>query len=149
MLLALAMIASPLVLTHAAFGQAGTAKSLPPCNGTYDIVRVSEIKPGQMQKFIEAVTAQQSWYKQKGLVDQIILDRVVDEKTGGWSDTMALTRHTGVDNSGASRPQDDSYKAFVAIFNASSTVKSTFYACQVSMEPATPAMPARPMPPPM
>jgi hypothetical protein len=149
-LLALTTIASPLAFTPAAaFGQAGSAKPLPPCNGTYDIVRVSEIKSGQMQKFIEAVTAQQDWYKQKGLIDQIILDRVVDEKTGGWSETMAITRHTGVDNSGASRPQDDSYKAFVAMFNATSTIKATYYACQVTMEPAKPAMPARPMAPPM
>jgi hypothetical protein len=29
-------------------------------------VRVSDIKPGMMQKFLEAVTAQEAWYKKAG-----------------------------------------------------------------------------------
>jgi hypothetical protein len=131
-LFALAALTSSFALTSLpVHAQEESSVSWPPCAGSYNIVRVSEIKPGQLQKFLDAVAAQQSWYKQKGLVDQIILDRVVDQKTGAYSDVTAITEHVGINN-GASRPQDDAYKAFVALYQASSTIKTTYFTCQIT-----------------
>jgi len=133
-MLAVAILATPLALTQAASAQAAAAAPSPKCDGVYTILRISEIKPGMMPKFLEAVAAQQAYYRHKGLVDQIVLERVTaSAKPGGaYSDTLAITDHI----LGASLPagnrteQDDEYKAFVALYSASSTVKTTYYTCQ-------------------
>jgi hypothetical protein len=40
-------------------------------------VSISEIKPGMMQKFLEAVAARQAWYKNAGTCDQITVMRII------------------------------------------------------------------------
>jgi hypothetical protein len=129
-MLVVAALVSPLWLSQSAKAQAAA----PPCNGVYTILRISEIKPGMMPKFLEAVAAQQAYYRHKGLVDQIVLDRVTaSARPGGpYSDTLAITDHIlGSSLPAENRTEpDDEYKAFVSMYSASSTVKATYYTCQ-------------------
>jgi hypothetical protein len=134
-LLAVAVLSSPIALTSTPARAQGAAAASPPppCAGLYTILRISDIKPGQMKTFLDAVAAQQAWYRSHGLVDQIVLERVIDRdpqtKAAGYSETTAITDHVGY-NPGADRPEDDAFKAFTALFQASSTIKTTFYTCQ-------------------
>ena len=96
------------------------------CPGKQNIVRISEIKPGMMSKFEEAVAAQAAWYKKVGSTDEIRLLQVVDTKAHTLSTTEALTEHISSEKSPA---HDAGFDAFVALFNASSTIKTTYVTC--------------------
>jgi Patatin-like phospholipase len=61
-LLALTVLTAPFALAQAPAAPA----PLPPCDGTLNMVRTSEIKPGMMARFAEAVAGQQAWYKAAG-----------------------------------------------------------------------------------
>jgi hypothetical protein len=65
--------------------------------GNVNIVRISEVKPGMMDKFLGAVAAQQAWYKNAGTPDEISVMRVMEQNpdTKAWtlSDTQAITTH--------------------------------------------------------
>jgi len=86
-----------------------------------------------MKTFLDAVAAQQTWYRTRGLVDQIVLERAIERdpktKVASYSETTAITDHVGY-NPGADRPEDEGFKAFTALFQASSTIKTSFYTCQ-------------------
>ena len=101
--------------------------ALPPCSGINNIVRMSDIQPGKLTTFLSAVTAQKAWYKQLGTTDEIVLLRVVDPKTGEYSETEALTFHK---QSGKSPANDAGYDAFVALYKQSSTIKSQYIICE-------------------
>jgi hypothetical protein len=123
------MIRNSVVFAFAAVMFASTAVAQAPmsaCPGKQNIVRISEIKPGMMAKFEEAVAAQAAWYKQAGSTDEIILLQVVDTKAHALSTTEALTEHL---STGKSPAHDAGFDAFVALFNASSTIKSTYVTC--------------------
>lgn len=129
-LMAFAVFASTLVLssTPAVAQQAQARPSLPACDGSYNIIRFSEIKPGMMDKFLEAVAAQKAWYKSKSTPDTIGVERIIDVKTGAYSTTEAITTH--VQPVDSKQPaHDDGYNAFVALFSASSTIKAAYYTC--------------------
>ena len=129
-LLVLAVLSSPFVLspTPSAAQQATTRPPMPACDGNYNIVRVSEIKPGMMDKFLQAVAAQKAWYASKGSPDTISVERVIDMKAGAYSTTQAITNHISPPNS--KQPAHDAgYDAFVALFTDSSTIKSSFFTC--------------------
>ncbi len=129
-LLALAVLSSPLILSPmpAAAQHPSARPSMPACDGSYNIVRISDIKPGMIDKFLEAVAAQKAWYKSKGSPDTIGVERIIDTKSGTYSTTSALTTH--IQPSGSKRPVHDAgFDAFVALFSASSTIKSTFFTC--------------------
>lgn len=141
----LLIAASAITLSlNAAFAQAPAAAQQPSasanpgtlCKGTTNIVRVSEIKPGMMQKFIDAVAAQQAWYKAAGTSDQIGVMRLMvqDPATKAWSmsDTEAITTHT-MPNGPAKATHDAAWDSFVAMFADSSTIKTTYFACVASM----------------
>jgi hypothetical protein len=109
---------------------------LPPgtCSGNLNIVRVSEIKPGMLAKFLQAVEAQKAWYKAAGSPDEITVLRVMDRdqttKTAKISETEVLTTHVeSVDRK--MPPHDAGYDAFVAMFKESSTIKSEYVTCIV------------------
>lgn len=102
---------------------------LAPCEGKYNFVRVSEIKPGMMPKFLEAVAAQKAWYKKQGKSDEISVMRVIDTKTGTYSETEAVTTHVSNPEDGHRPPRDAAYDAFVALFRASSDIKSEYFTC--------------------
>lgn len=100
-----------------------------PCKGSYNIVRVSEIKPGMMAKFLDAVAGQKAWYKKLGKPDEITLLRVIDTTSGAYSETEAITTHISPADSGPRPPHDADYDAFVALFRASSSIKSEYVTC--------------------
>jgi hypothetical protein len=101
---------------------------MPACEGNINIVRVSEIKPGMMDKFIEAVAAQKAWYKSKGAPDTIGVERIIDMKTGTYSTTQAITTH--ISPPSAKQPAHDAgYDAFVALFSASSAITNSYLTC--------------------
>jgi hypothetical protein len=129
-LLAFAAFTSPLFLspTPSAAQQSTARPPMPACDGNYNIVRVSEIKPGMMDKFLQAVAAQKAWYKSKGAPDTIDVERVIDTKTGSYSTTQAITTHISPPSS-KQPPHDAAYDAFVALFSDSSTIKSSFVTC--------------------
>jgi len=97
-----------------------------------NIVRVSDIKPGMMQKFMDAVAAQAAWYKGAGAPDKIELLHLMvqDPATKAWSisQTKALTNH--IVPAGRKGPAHDAgYDAFVAMFKDSSTITSEYLTC--------------------
>jgi hypothetical protein len=111
---------------HAAAQQPAKA---PACPGGYNIVRVSEINPGMMDKFVSAVAAQKAWYKKIGAPDEISMLRILDTSSGAYSSTEALTMHEQAGSGGPNAPHDADYDAFVAMFKASSKIKSQYVAC--------------------
>jgi hypothetical protein len=103
-----------------------------PCHGDINVVRISEIKPGMMAKFLAAVAAQQAWYKQAGTTDRIevmrIMDRGPNTKAYSLSETQAITTHS-ISTSAKNPAHDAGYDAFVAMFGESSTIKTTYMTC--------------------
>jgi hypothetical protein len=129
-LLAFAAFTTPLTLssTPSAAQQTTARPPLPACDGNYNIVRLSEIKPGMMDKFLQAVASQTAWYKSKGSPDTITVQRVIDTKTGTYSTTEAMTNH--IQPPSSKQPAHDAgFDAFVALFADSSSIKSSFLTC--------------------
>jgi hypothetical protein len=129
-LLAFAALTSPLFLspTPSAAQQSTTRPAPPACDGNYNIVRVSDIKPGMMDKFLQAVAAQKAWYQSKGAPDTIGVERVIDMTSGAYSTTQAITTH--IHPPGSKNPTHDAgYDAFVAMFSESSTIKNSYFTC--------------------
>ena len=114
--------------SHPASAQ--TRADAPACSGKLNIIRVSEIKPGMKDTFLKAVAAQQAWYKSRGTDDVITVEQTMEfQPTPHFVDNIYITTHTSTPNR-ANPPQDDGYKAFVALFNQSSTISKTYYTCQ-------------------
>lgn len=135
-LVAFASLTFGLTPTSAVAQTAPATRPPIPCTGNLNIVRVSEIKPGMMQKFLQAVTAQQAWYKTAGTPDRISVMRIMtqDSTTKAWStsETEAITTH--IEPARANGPAHDAgYDAFVALFKESSTIKSEYVTCMVKM----------------
>jgi hypothetical protein len=129
-LLAFAAFTAPLILssTPSAAQQATARPPLPACDGNYNIVRLSDIKPGMFQKFLDAVAAQKAWYQSKGSPDTIGVERVIDMKSNSYSTTQAITTH--IQPPSSKQPaRDAGFDAFVALFSDSSTIKSSYFTC--------------------
>jgi hypothetical protein len=115
--------------------QTAAAPAMPPCNGVITIVRVSEIKPGALNGFMDAVAAHQAWYRKNGIADnQIFASRVIvkDEKTGAfkYSDTEVLTYHVNPpDSKRTPHRGDDSWNAYVKMYRDTSDIKSEYITC--------------------
>lgn len=141
LLLALAVIATTLspafCPSPAAAQQAPAARTPMPCSGSLNIVRISDVKPGMMDKFLKAVAAQQTWYKNAGMPDQIGLMRILvqDPATKAYSvsDSQAITTHIIPASSGKGPTHDAAWDAFVAMFSASSSIKTSYTTCIVPM----------------
>ena len=107
----------------------------PLCTGTLSIVRVSDIKPGMMDKFLQAAAAQQAWYKAVGTPDEIhvmrIMERDPNTHVSSYSETQAITTHIEPGARAKGPARDAGYDAFVAMFRDSSTIKSEFITCVV------------------
>jgi hypothetical protein len=103
------------------------------CTGDIHILRVSDIKPGMMSKFLDAVTAQKAWYTKAGTPDQIYAMRLEvqnpDTKAYGFSETQILTNHIIPAGRGRGPAHDADYDAFVALFKDSSTITSEYITC--------------------
>jgi hypothetical protein len=119
----------------AAAQQTAAASMSSTCSGNVNIVRVSEVKPGMMDKFLGAVAAQQAWYQNAGTPDQISVMRLMvqnpDTKAWTLSDTQAITTHI-MPGRPKGLPHDAAWDAFVAMFQDSSTIKTQYVACVVS-----------------
>ena len=125
------LIACVLLTSAAPSPAAALQRPAPPaCAGVIDIVRVSTVKPGKMDTFLKAVEAQTAWYKQQGTTDEISVIRLVDTKTGGYSDTEVMTSHTEPDGQEGKRAPNAGYEAFVALFRASSDIQQQFIGCK-------------------
>lgn len=114
---------------------------LPQCNGDIALVRVSEIKPGQMEGFMAAVAAHKAWYRSHGFQDNVIVAaRVIlrDEKTGAmkYSDTEAVTYHVrppGPAQTGSKR--DAAWDAYVKQYRDTSDIKNEYMTCMPKLVP--------------
>jgi len=106
------------------------------CTGDVNIVRLSEIKPGMMQKFLDAVAAQKAWYKTTGTTDEVFAMRIMeqnpDTKASAFSETQAITTHI-VHGNRKGPAHDAGYDAFVTMFKESSTIKNEYITCVVKM----------------
>lgn len=126
---------APALSPTTAVAQQPAAESPLPCSTSVNIVRVSEIKPGMMSQFMEAVEAQKAWYKNAGLPDVIDVMRVMeqDPSTKAWkiSETTVITTHVMPARSGQTK-HDAAWDAFVAKFGASSTIKNAYMTCMSS-----------------
>jgi hypothetical protein len=131
-LLAFVAFVSPLALSSspAAAQQPATRVT---CNGNYNHVRISQIKPGMMQKFLDAVAAHQAWYKNAGTPDQITVMRIIDRnpatKATSYSETQAMTFHIEPANRTQDPPHDAAYDAFVALYKETSIITSDYVTC--------------------
>lgn len=103
-----------------------------PCSGKINIVRVSNINPGMMDKFLKAVADQIAWYKSAGLPDDIAVMRVMEQdpatKTWKLSDTKAVTTHLMPAMHDATK-HDAAWDAFVAEFGSSSKIEKSYMTC--------------------
>jgi len=81
-----------------------------------------------MPKFLDAIAAQKAWYKGTGSSDVIAVERVIDQKSGAYSTTQALTTHI---QASPYKPvtHDAGYDAFVAMFSESSTITVAYVTC--------------------
>jgi hypothetical protein len=134
MLLAFATFAAPFANAQAS----ASAQTASVCDGSYNVIRVSEIKPGMMPKFLDAVAAHQAWYKNAGGSDRILALRVIernpDTKVQSISETQVVTSHIEPVTRAQSLPaHDDAYSAFVKMYQESSSIKSEFHTCMPKM----------------
>jgi hypothetical protein len=130
MRIGICLFASAFVLSSAIQPSAVTAQEHhgPPCEGDYNIVRVSDIKPGMTQKFLDAVAAQQAWYKNAGTQDKIVLMRIYDRDSHSYSTTQMMTSH--ISPSGAPPVKHDAaFEAFANLYHESSTIKYEYFTC--------------------
>jgi hypothetical protein len=125
-ILGLSLLAASAVMGH--------AQATLPCDGAITRVRVSDIKPGQFPLFEKAVAANLAWYRGKGITtNNIVLSRIVERDSAGnnrYSQTHAMTIHYNPPSAAGVTPEeDDEWKAFVKMYNDSSTVKQTYDVC--------------------
>jgi hypothetical protein len=130
----LALLCAPLtpMISAQAPSMPAAAPTLP-CDGVYNIGRISEITPtGSMDKFMAAVAAHQAWYKSHGFPDIIFASRILvaDPKTGknSLSDTQVMTYHLSKSKS-APTPHDAAWDAYVKLYSETSTIKETTMSC--------------------
>ena len=135
-LIAIAVLFAPCIPQFApafAVAQQAASDNEPlPCSTNVDVVRLSEIKPGKMPKFFEAVALQQAWYRKSGGNDTIQIKRVTqkDPATGLYkiSETQVVTSH--IEPAVRKQPVHDAdYDEFVALFNESCTIKFEYRTC--------------------
>jgi hypothetical protein len=131
--LALASFWAPFAIAQAP--AAPTPRTIQPCAGTVTFVRVSEVKPGMLDTFNQAVAGQLAWYRTNGVTNNKIYAApilVQDDATKEWkySDTQIITFHVNPPPMSAKLPRnDDAWKAYVKLFNDSSTIKIAYTIC--------------------
>jgi ABC-type nitrate/sulfonate/bicarbonate transport system substrate-binding protein len=111
-----------------------TTTPAPACPGTVTIVRVSEVKPGQLDAFMAAVAAHQAWYRANGVTtNKIYAARILEEdsngKPAGFSDTKIMTFHINPPHDGKLPRNDDAWKAYVQKYRDSSDLKTEYVTC--------------------
>jgi hypothetical protein len=122
-----------LAVLFASLAPSAFAQNSPACDGAYNVFRVSELKPGAtVDKFMEAVSAHQAWYKSHGYPDLIFAARVVvrDDKTKAesFSDTQFATYHYSKESVPMAK-HDAAWDAYVKMYNDTSSIKETVVQC--------------------
>jgi len=92
------------------------------------IIRVSDIKPESMSKFVAAVEAQKAWYASHNLPDKIYMARIIDRDAAAYSTTQAITYHFYGD-ANQNLKHDAAWDAFVKMYSESSTIKAGYLSC--------------------
>ncbi|GGE93876.1 hypothetical protein [Sphingomonas prati] len=105
-----------------------------PCAGHYATIRYSEIKPGMMSVFQQAVRDHNAFWAAHRVPTWVKAVQVIewDPATGQprYSDKAMLTITSYADPEAQSRaPHDASYEKFVGKYQQSSTVRSTERVC--------------------
>jgi hypothetical protein len=116
------------------------AQAPPKCDGTYAVVRISEIKAGgSISGFMEAAAAHKAWYRANGITDNdIVMSRVIlrDPKTGAqtYSEKEILSYHLNPP-SGERTPHrgDAAWNAYVKMYRDNSNIKSEYLTCMPKM----------------
>lgn len=115
--------------------------AMPRCDGDIAIVRVSTIKPGQVENFMSAVAAHKAWYRSHGFEDNVIVaSRVMlrDEKTGAmkYSDTEVFTYHVRPPGPAQTQPKHDAaWDAYVKQYRDTSDIKNEYITCMPKLVP--------------
>jgi len=124
-------------LTLSSQGQNEPAYSLkgplPACDGTYAIVRLTEIKPdSNFEAYEKALALHKEWFRKHGYKDQIFAARVLerDEKTGAahFSNHMVLQYHF-IEEGSKPPVHDAEWDAYVKAYTDISTMKETYISC--------------------
>jgi hypothetical protein len=115
---------------------ASAQNTLPACNGTITVVRVSDIKPGgTMKGFMDAVGAHRAWYRKNGITDnKIVVSRVIvkDDKTGEmvYSDKEFISSHINPpDAKRTPNRNDQAWRAYVKMYRDNSDIKFEYVTC--------------------
>lgn len=117
-----------LAASGAAMAQTAPTADALCAKGQVVTVRFNEIKPtGTIEGFNAAAVANQKFYRDKGIKGNVQLvgrAMVRDAATGTWSfsDKRASTAHVNPPGGGRGDPNDPAWKAFVAQYDANSTV---------------------------
>lgn len=113
-------------------GTAALAQSRPanPCSkGELTTIRVSQIKPGgSMKGFMQAVREHRAWYASHRIRHKLVVGPVMTSKGG----TLKPTDEVMTLSSGTYAPRsmrDKGWAAFVAQYQANSTIKSESLVC--------------------
>jgi LPS sulfotransferase NodH len=135
LLTALVLLGAPIIATSNAQSAPAqpAASAPPPCDGVYNIVRISEITPtGSIDKFMAAVAAHQAWYASHGFSDIVFAARVIsrDPQTHAfsYSDTQMVTYHYSRPNNPPTT-HDAAWDAYVKLYNETSTIKESYFQC--------------------
>ena len=125
------------VLTLLQAPHALAQSDLPACDGSYAIVRVSTIKPGEIQTFMQAIAAHKAWYRGHGYSDNIIVSsRIVERGEHGtppkYSDTQVMTFHI---NPPTEVQHDAAWDAYVKLYRDSSDVVQEYQICMPKLVP--------------
>lgn len=111
-------------------GSTGVHAAAPQCKGDLATIRISTIKPGQMDRFRKAVTNHQTWLRAHGggsvqLLPVYRFDPKGRQQVASEVEALTITRRGGESRDSA----DAAYRAFVADYQASSKIKSDVRTC--------------------
>lgn len=133
-LIPLAAVALSGLAALAAPVAAATAPPPPRCDGSYELIRSSTVKPGRINLFLKAVRDHQAWYAAHGMKDRILVGRVLgpDADASGFSPTVALTIHTDLAElqAPAHAADDAAWNAYIAEYRDSSDLIDTKVVCR-------------------
>ena len=106
----------------------------PACAGQYQVVRTSQIKPGELELFLKATRDNQAWYRAHGFADRILVGRVIAPlgSDAPFSPTLVMTVHTDMAQPGGPAPHaadDAAWAAYVAEYRQSSTMAGESVVC--------------------
>jgi len=106
---------------------------LPACDGTYAIVRLTEInKSSNFEQYEKALALHKAWYRKHGYKDQIFAARVLerDAQTGAahFSNHMVLQYHF-IEPGSKPPVHDAEWDAYVKAYTDLTSMKESYVSC--------------------